>query len=392
MATRPYSGARAILEAAAATNPIAQIVLEIINAFLGDARSAVLPGGRQTPPDMSAFPGDEAWTPRVVRSLAPALGRLYDGRWRAMDVTADPRAWVTAYLEAVPSRLRSFPAQAFDFVRGVLADGIRAGESIPQLRDRVGAALQLDAPSRVMIDQIARLDAQIADPDLTPAQRDAARAARRRALDGLTEADRTWHWRADRIARTETTGALNAATVQSLVAQSEMDGTLFRVQWVATRHPPASLESEKRTRKTHYDAHRQTVPVGTPFTVGDAQLAYPGDPRGPAQEVINCRCAVVAIGLDGPGVCHPRTLSALAGPARDSAPVHLVMQPRPVLHTPANSPRCYSTPRRASWSRRALYWATLPMSTWSRATIRPLMVCRSWLTVSRSASGSAGTS
>jgi hypothetical protein len=101
---------------------------------------------------------------------------LYDGRWQLMDVTADPRAWVTAYLEAVPSRLRSFPAQAFDFVRGVLADGIAAGESIPQLRDRVGAALQIDAPSRVMIDRLARLDAQIADPDLTGAQRDGARA------------------------------------------------------------------------------------------------------------------------------------------------------------------------------------------------------------------------
>jgi hypothetical protein len=29
-----------------------------------------------------------------------------------------------------------------------------------------------------------------------------------------------------------------------------------------------------------------------PFTVGGASLMYPGDPAGPAEEVINCRCCV----------------------------------------------------------------------------------------------------
>jgi hypothetical protein len=28
------------------------------------------------------------------------------------------------------------------------------------------------------------------------------------------------------------------------------------------------------------------------FKVGDAELMFPGDPEGPADEVINCRCAV----------------------------------------------------------------------------------------------------
>jgi hypothetical protein len=30
-----------------------------------------------------------------------------------------------------------------------------------------------------------------------------------------------------------------------------------------------------------------------PFIVGESELMYPSDPEGPAEEVINCRCAVL---------------------------------------------------------------------------------------------------
>jgi len=49
----------------------------------------------------------------------------------------------------------------------------------------------------------------------------------------------------------------------------------------------------ERTRDTHRAADGQMVGMNDTFTVGGSELRYPGDPNGPAAEVINCRCAVV---------------------------------------------------------------------------------------------------
>jgi hypothetical protein len=58
---------------------------------------------------------------------------------------------------------------------------------------------------------------------------------------------------------------------------------ILRKAWQAT--------NDTRTRHTHHEADGQTVMVTEPFIVGGAPLAFPGDPTGPPQEVINCRCA-----------------------------------------------------------------------------------------------------
>ena len=59
-------------------------------------------------------------------------------------------------------------------------------------------------------------------------------------------------------------------------------------QWLAT--------PDERTRPTHVEAHDQTVPVKQMFTVGTAQMLYPGDPNGPdGKEVINCRCTLIYV-------------------------------------------------------------------------------------------------
>lgn len=54
---------------------------------------------------------------------------------------------------------------------------------------------------------------------------------------------------------------------------------------------------DKRTRPTHVEADKQRTLLTSPFTVGGASLQYPGDPRGPAQEVINCRCTLLPVVL-----------------------------------------------------------------------------------------------
>jgi hypothetical protein len=61
----------------------------------------------------------------------------------------------------------------------------------------------------------------------------------------------------------------------------------MRKEWQATE--------DLRTRPTHHEADKQTVAFNQAFTVGGALLAFPGDPTGPASEVIQCRCSVLAV-------------------------------------------------------------------------------------------------
>jgi SPP1 gp7 family putative phage head morphogenesis protein len=86
--------------------------------------------------------------------------------------------------------------------------------------------------------------------------------------------------RAAMIARTETHGAANSATFEAANAS----GIQGAMEWMA--------HHTDRTRPTHRRADGQRRLEGNPFKVGGATLRYPGDPHGPAREVINCRCAL----------------------------------------------------------------------------------------------------
>lgn len=88
--------------------------------------------------------------------------------------------------------------------------------------------------------------------------------------------------RARTIARTEVISASNGSA--SLAAAQLPPDVVAGAEWIST--------ADDRTRDDHVDADGQVVPVGTPFTVGGEQLAYPGDPSGSADNVINCRCTV----------------------------------------------------------------------------------------------------
>lgn len=89
--------------------------------------------------------------------------------------------------------------------------------------------------------------------------------------------------RAETIARTET----HAATMASADAYSSNlpAGIVGARKWLAT--------PDSRTRPAHAAAEGQTRPLGEPFTVGEAELMFPGDPSGPPDQIINCRCVLV---------------------------------------------------------------------------------------------------
>jgi len=98
--------------------------------------------------------------------------------------------------------------------------------------------------------------------------------------------------RAMAVARTETTGAMNAGQQVSLDAiDAELSGSniLMLKQWLSI--------IDKKTREDHIEANEQKIPANSvnKFIVGGAELRYPGDPDAPPEQRINCRCAMITI-------------------------------------------------------------------------------------------------
>lgn len=85
-----------------------------------------------------------------------------------------------------------------------------------------------------------------------------------------------------RTARTAVTGAQNAGRMDSYAAAERM-GIKLKKEWMAT------LDS--RTRHSHAMLDGEKVDQDKKFSNG---CRFPGDPQGPAWEVYNCRCTMVA--------------------------------------------------------------------------------------------------
>lgn len=88
-------------------------------------------------------------------------------------------------------------------------------------------------------------------------------------------------YRAARIARTESGIAGNAGTFDGM-----KQAGVQKKRWIASR--------DEKVRHTHEVADAQEVGIDEPFVVGESLLDHPGDPSGPPEEIINCRCAMSA--------------------------------------------------------------------------------------------------
>lgn len=85
-----------------------------------------------------------------------------------------------------------------------------------------------------------------------------------------------------RTARTAFTGAQNAGRLDSYFAAQKM-GIKLKKEWLATL--------DGRTRHSHAMLDGEKVDNEKKFSNG---CMFPGDPNGPASEVYNCRCTLVA--------------------------------------------------------------------------------------------------
>lgn len=90
--------------------------------------------------------------------------------------------------------------------------------------------------------------------------------------------------RARTIARTESHSASMTGQHMAIEEAGDELGLELTKTWVAT--------NDDRTRESHLEANGQTVRFSEDFDVGGAALSYPGDPDGPPEEIINCRCGV----------------------------------------------------------------------------------------------------
>lgn len=86
--------------------------------------------------------------------------------------------------------------------------------------------------------------------------------------------------RAERIARTETITASNLGSLQG----AQATGLALQKVWIPT--------FDSRTRDAHLNVQPRQIGMKQDWTVGGFPAQYPGDPKLPAGERINCRCTL----------------------------------------------------------------------------------------------------
>ena len=195
----------------------------------------------------------QSMTDFVHSSIAEMVGKAYV-RIFGPGYVYDNRPYVVDYLARAQNRLVDVPEQAYTLVISQIAEGAMAGESIPKIADRVRESFDVTA---------------------TP----------------------YWRNRPTVVARTETVGAMNAGRQGAFTEVASDLGEPMEKGWLATMAGPTA----QRTRPTHRAADigtpetGQRVALDMPFIVGGFPGMFPGDPELPAEEVVQCRCAMIIL-------------------------------------------------------------------------------------------------
>jgi len=141
--------------------------------------------------------------------------------------------------------------------------------------------------------------------------------ARLAALMTLEE----WDGQVMTMTRTETMTALNAGAAHGALAEQERTGQPWEKRWQST--------PDQRVRETHRHADGQIRPLADPFEIGGHRLQFPGDPLGPAGEVINCRCSARY------GPAGEPALTAASAPLEEPMTTPTVTETGPVTVEPS---------------------------------------------------------
>lgn len=234
---------------------------------------------------MTRVPG---WSDEEREHRSTALARLIRRAWRAIARSVAARVETQPTITAADATdvslgwLEELNGPVLGYVRDVYMD---SAEHVVELLDAPGDVLVgVDLVNRHL--ERARNRLRGVGDDVWSATREqliigrsagestAALAARVRAVAGVSDA------RSLMIARTEVHAAAEAGAYDQALF---VDPNATKV-WLAT--------NDSRTREAHRRADGQRAKISEPFTVGGAPLRFPGDPLGPADETVNCRCSV----------------------------------------------------------------------------------------------------
>lgn len=226
---------------------VARTWFRSLTRFLDRVRPSVLAEDGVDPGRVSDHRG--FWTDQVDAEVLPVVGGVLREAWIRVTAAGDPPTdpWVSGYLNQAGNRMSRTPDEVYAMIVMEVERGITEGRALERVRDEIQLILTATG---------------------TP----------------------VWRNRAMTVARTETIGAVNAGVYRGAVLEAERSGdpAPFK-QWIAT--------DDTRTRPTHVAADQQRTLLSEPFIVGGARLQFPGDPRGPANEVINCRCTLLPMVL-----------------------------------------------------------------------------------------------
>jgi hypothetical protein len=218
---------------------------------------------------------------RVRRAIASAMRDMIN-HWEHTNEVAMPRG----YVDQIAAEYQAMSvASISEFAKRIT--GQAKSESIPlEIKESFVETMTRWAFDYIRAETVRKRITSIAETT----RQQVINAIDRGFADGLGQAGVATYvrglvpefsrYRAEMIARTETHGAANYGAGR---AARETNLPLNR-EWIAA--------GDERTRETHTEADGQIVGMDEPFTVGGAKLMYPGDPDGPAEEVINCRCSV----------------------------------------------------------------------------------------------------
>jgi hypothetical protein len=215
--------------------------------FLGLVRRDVNRDGRVDPGRVSDH--QQFWTDAVNVRVLPTVAQTVRDMLRRVTGREEPPGdpWVASFLNESGNRMVRLPDEVYALIVSEVERGIQAGDDIPTVTQRIDQVLSVSGSER-------------------------------------------WRNRARTVARTETMAAVNGGAWRGaqLEALERGDPAPFKV-WLST--------DDDRTRPTHKAADGQRTLLTEPFVVGGARLMYPGDPTGPAAEVIQCRCTVLPVVL-----------------------------------------------------------------------------------------------
>ena len=101
----------------------------------------------------------------------------------------------------------------------------------------------------------------------------------------ITKVSLISRYRAEVISRTETHNAAIFGSMESARIGSEQTGIKLLKIWMPVL--------DERTRVSHADMESHPpIPMNEKFNVGGVMMDAPADPSAPAEQVINCRCAI----------------------------------------------------------------------------------------------------